>query len=228
LTHNTRYLENVEAAKTDKSAKMTRTGTGFFVSSNGHLITNLHVVDGATRIAIVDAGGVQILAVLVKSDRDNDVALLRAECESVPVALAEGKQLAKGEEVATLGYPLISIQGQEQKATFGHINSLTGIRGDVRYWQIDVPVQPGNSGGPLFDSSGRVVGVVSAMLNQFAALRAGGTIPQNVNYALKGEFVMPLCREHLPKGAPETRPGTTKMQEILKRAEKSVVLVIGE
>jgi S1-C subfamily serine protease len=96
--------------------------------------------------------------------------------------------------VFALGFPLTNIQGQEQKATFGHVNALSGIKGDIRLFQVDVPIQPGNSGGPLLTAEGLVVGVVTATLNPLFTLKSAGAIPQGVNYAVKSDYILPLLQ----------------------------------
>lgn len=127
-----------------------------------------------------------------------------------------------------MGYPLIGLLGQEQKATFGRVNSLSGPLGDFRFIQIDVPIQPGNSGGPLLNKHGQAIGVVVATLNQLEAWKAGGTIPQNVNYAIKSDYALPLIE------ASVSSQGKTKIDKnfemdysgLIKYLEKSVILVL--
>ena len=202
------------------------TGTGFFVTKDGYLLTNHHVVDGAKEITVVIAGGASLLARVIRADPANDVVLLKVEAVSDPLPLLS-ESGARGDEVFTLGYPLIALQGQDQKATFGRINSLSGFKDDVRYLQIDVPIQPGNSGGPLINTRGQVMGVVTATLDQLVTLRRSGALPQNVNYAVKIEYVMPLLRSHLGGTVPPSplaRTGT--MSELVKLSEKSIALVI--
>ena len=124
----------------------------------------------------------------------------------------------------TLGYPLVHIQGQEQKATFGHVNSLSGSDDDIRFMQIDVPVQPGNSGGPLIAKNGTVVGVVTATLDQINALKVSGALPQNVNYAVKSDYVRPLLGSIEP--AQMDPIGVYSFEELVALMETTVVLVI--
>ena len=92
--------------------------------------------------------------------------------------------------VATVGFPNIGLQGFAPKLAKGEIASLSGAGDDARYFQISVPVQPGNSGGALVDERGNVVGVVSAKLNASAALAMSGTLPENVNYAVKSSYLL--------------------------------------
>jgi uncharacterized protein len=90
----------------------------------------------------------------------------------------------QGDSVVALGYPLTGLLSSDVNVTTGVISALAGVRSDTRFLQLTAPVQPGNSGGPLLDMSGHLVGVVSAKLNAVAV--ATGDIPQNVNFALKG------------------------------------------
>lgn len=97
-----------------------------------------------------------------------------------------------GESVFTIGYPTPVLQGASPKFTRGDISSLTGFQDDPRIYQISVPVQPGNSGGPLVDMQGNVKGIVLAVLDAKTAFRITGAIPQNVNYAIKGFYAQAL------------------------------------
>ncbi len=210
-------------------ARRPSTGTAFFVSRAGHLVTNWHVVDGASRIQVVLEDSVLPVS-LVGQDKKNDLAVLKVEAIRPGLPVLRYSQLQKGDEVFTLGYPLVTFQGREQKATFGRINALTGVGGDERYTQIDVPIQPGNSGGPLLNRRGEVVGVVTAMLNPLETLKQVGVLPQNVNYAIKSEFLHELLRytigsDSLPdhEDASELRFG-----DLVNNAQESVVIVLAD
>lgn len=205
------------------------TGTGFFVSTNGHLVTNFHVIEGSNDITVsLPSQGSTFKARVIQNDPANDIALLKIEKATQPIPIASQFSRSKGDEVLTLGYPLVSIQGQEQKASFGRINALTGIKDDIRFLQIDIPIQPGNSGGPLLDDRGLVVGVVTATLNQLIALRASGSLPQNVNYAVKSDYIMPLLNMHSIGNLDTGKYGQLSMKDIIASREASVVLVIAK
>lgn len=169
-----------------------KSGTGFFVTPHGHLLTNYHVVEGATQLSVKMFDGRVLMARIVKSDAANDVALLKVEADSQPVRFAATQMPRKGEEVFTLGYPQVKIQGNEMKATFGRVNAESGLQNDARFLQVDVPLQPGNSGGPLIDKRGDVVGITTGSLDDLQLLRRSGSVPQNVNYALKAAYAAPL------------------------------------
>jgi len=213
----------------ETTAREPRTGTAFFVTRDGKLLTSHHVVAGAEKIEVALNEEEVLEARLLHDDAINDLAILEVDAVRAPLRLRSQHGLAKGDEVFTLGFPIPSLQGPEAKVTFGHVNALSGIAGDPRYVQIDVPIQPGNSGGPLFNRRGEVVGVVSATLDPRQAMNTAGYIPQNVNYALKGEVVYAMLRENLPALPPPTharRGAAPAVQELVTRAEESVVRVI--
>jgi serine protease Do len=215
--------------ETQTVAQAPTSGTAFFVTGDGKLLTNHHVVAGAQRIEVALNEEEIVEARLLHDDPINDLAILEVDAVRAPLRLRSEHGLGKGDEVFTLGFPVPSLQGLEAKATFGHVNALSGIAGDERYVQIDVPIQPGNSGGPLFNQRGDVVGVVTATLDPRQTITTAGYVPQNVNYALKAEVAYAMLRENLPSVPPPTRVrrGTTPMiQELVARAEESVVRVI--
>ncbi len=202
------------------------TGTAFAVAY-GWFVSNHHVVDGAAEIEILSASGSRIPATLVVSDQANDVAILRASIGAPGLPIGDSSRVLRGEEVLTLGYPLIQIQGQLQKATFGRINSLAGIQDDPRFLQMDVPIQPGNSGGPLMNKNGEVIGIVTATLDQLVTLKLSGSLPQNVNYALKSDYLVPLLKQHVPNWLASVNTVTSSdLSVVVEKAESSVFLLI--
>ncbi len=202
-------------------------GTGFFVTQDGILVTNFHVIEDATEVRIVLLNGTEVGCRVLQTDEANDIAILKAETASRPVAVMDAGRVLRGEEVFTLGYPLSSIVGQGQKATFGRVNALAGIGEDVRYLQIDAPIQPGNSGGPLLNKQGQVIGIVTSTLNALAVLRESGALPQNVNYAVKADYLIPLLRRQIGgRVQPVTRRATEDFASLIQDVEASVVMVI--
>ena len=97
-----------------------------------------------------------------------------------------------GDWVFTFGFPTKSILGSEPKFTEGSVSALSGVGGEASFLQISVPVQPGNSGGPLANERGEVVGVIAASAALEPFLKATGTLPQNVNWAVKAEYAQLL------------------------------------
>ena len=202
-------------------------GTGFFISEDGFLVTNEHVVKDAAQVRLVTSAGL-ISAKVVKVDAANDLALLKAEGKFSPLPVASSRSVKLGATVATVGFPNIGLQGFAPKLAKGEIASLSGAGDDARYFQISVPVQPGNSGGALVDERGNVVGVVSAKLNARVMLATVGTLPENVNYAVKSSFLLGFL-ESVPEVAAKLKEPRTKAQnfeDVVKSAEQAAVLVL--
>ena len=213
LARNFKPLELPLAGGESSSAGITQprpesSGTGFFITEDGYFITNEHVAGTAAQIRLVTSAGL-ISAKVVKVDAANDLALLKAEGKfsALPVAASRGVKL--GGTVATVGFPNIGLQGFAPKLAKGEIASLSGAGDDARYFQISVPVQPGNSGGALVDERGNVVGVVSAKLSARAALAASGSLPENVNYAVKSSYLLSFL-ESVPEVSAKLRESETK------------------
>ena len=130
--------------------------------------------------------------------------------------------------MATIGFLNIGMQGFAPKLAKGEIASLSGASDDPRYFQISVPVQPGNSGGALVDEHGNVIGIVSAKLNASAALAASGALPENVNYAVKSSFLLSFL-ESVPDVANKLKAPVTvdrKFEDVVKSAQDAAVLVL--
>ncbi len=160
----------------------TGNGTGFVVSKEGHLLTNAHVVEGCESLQI--AG--QVVGVLSVDD-SFDLALLKGEPSTSEVAAFSPRPASLNADITIAGYPLSGLLSG-LNVTRGSVTGLKGLAGDATTMQISAPVQPGNSGGPAVDSSGRVVGVVVSKLDAKLVAEATGDIPQNVNFAIRGEI----------------------------------------
>jgi S1-C subfamily serine protease len=164
-------------------------------------------------------------------DAANDLALLKAVIipqggAALPIAASLTVNL--GNTVATVGFPNIGLQGFSPKLAKGEIASLSGSQDDPRYFQISVPVQPGNSGGALVDEHGNVIGIVSAKLNAQAALAASGQLPENVNYAVKSSFLLSFLESVPEVSAKLKTPNTSGEQfsDVVKSAQQAAVLVL--
>lgn len=161
-------------------------GTGFVISSNGHVVTNQHVVDGCVGDIRGNLSGEAAVTLrLVSSDETNDLALLQASSPFKEVAIIRDKPTSPGDSVVAIGYPFHGLLTSDFTVTTGIVSSLSGLLNDTRYLQISAAVQPGNSGGPLLDTSGQVVGMVAAKLNALRFVKATGNIPENINFAIK-------------------------------------------
>jgi S1-C subfamily serine protease len=181
-------LEKVCGATPSKE-KGPSQGTGFLVAAEGFIITNNHVVGDGKSIHIRGINGdygAEQPAKVVAVDVSNDLALLKVDVANSPLATPrygiQTKPLSVGESVFTLGYPLTGSMGREIKLTEGVVSSQTGFKGDVSLYQVSAPVQPGNSGGPLFGPCGNVVGVTSSKHK----------LAENATYAVKSLMVKNL------------------------------------
>lgn len=134
----------------------------------------------------------------VKSTTASETNLLKVAGGFRPLRVERSDSVKLGDPVSTFGFPNITVQGRDPKWTRGEINSLSGIKDNPRYFQVSAPIQPGNSGGPLFDGAGKVIGVVALSLNDLTHLKRTGAVPQNVNYAVKSSLVMELL-ESIPE-----------------------------
>ena len=202
-------------------------GSGFFITDDGYLISNYHVVKDATKIRLRTSAGL-IDAKVVQVDAANDLALLKTEGRFAPLPISPSRSAQLGSTVATIGFPDIGLQGFAPKLAKGEIASLSGAQDDPRYFQVSVPVQPGNSGGALVDERGNVVGIVSAKLDASVALAASGSLPENVNYAVKSSFLLGFLESVPDVSAKLKEPVTAdrKFEDVVKSAQQAAVLVL--
>jgi S1-C subfamily serine protease len=172
------------------------TGTGFVVAQ-GRALTNHHVIDDCRAIRVRSAGGRESEARVIASDRDRDLALLEVAADAgPPLAFRREGSLRRGEGVVTYGFPLAGLLSSGPTLTTGEISALAGLADNQRQFQISAPVQPGNSGGPLLDMGGNVVGVIVSKLNAQRVAQRTGDIPQNVNFAVKGNEALEFLRRN--------------------------------
>ncbi len=164
-------------------------GSGFFVGENV-LATNYHVVEGVKKIEVVVNDGKKISHYVAKtlcSDKTNDIALVQIDdvkfspLLSIPYQISFGAKNT-GTDIYTMGYPMSTVMGQEIKITDGIISAKTGFQGEVSTYQISAPIQPGNSGGPLFSKDGQLLGITSS----------GIPGAENVSYAIKASYLRNL------------------------------------
>ncbi len=166
------------------------TGTGFFVSAQGHVLTNHHVVENCSSIVVALDGSISQSARVIGRDSKNDLALLTTsglKPSAVP-NLRMGARL--GESVFVYGFPLAGLLASSGNFTIGNITAVAGLGDDTTMIQMSAPVQPGNSGGPVLDQNGNVIAVVVSKLNALRIARVTSDIPQNVNFAIKSLIAM--------------------------------------
>ena len=215
---------NVKVAASNQ-ALSGRQGTGFFLTSDGFILTNAHVVGDEESVKLW-SGSVEGSADLVAKDETRDLALLKLQSHSVadfsptPVSFRTLSKLRLGESVMTLGFPMSQLLGTSIRLGAGQVTSLHGIKDDPAQFQFSAQIQPGSSGSPLFDESGLVVGVVNQTLSPWAVAGQTGALPQNANFAVKGDGVLSFLEENAPK----LREGLSINQPAsMDRLESSVV-----
>jgi S1-C subfamily serine protease len=215
-------------AEVDKRGDPVANGSGFFIDPAGHFVTNQHVAAAGRVFFIGSKTSGWRQAKLLETDEENDLALLKIEHQTDPFVLSDSDKVTLGQTVATIGFPNIELQGLSPKFTKGEISSLAGIQDDPTTFQISVPVQPGNSGGPLFDEGGSVVGVVSARLSQDAVVALTGTHAENVNYAVKSKVLLEWLKGLKVSGLklPEEGVAADSFKQAIQRAEQSTAMIL--
>ena len=165
-------------------------GSGFLVADSLHVVTNHHVVGSCTTVT-VRQGENEVRGTVVHSDKELDLAAIELDSElGQPLPLRAGADLLVGERVAVMGYPLAGILGDsEARLTEGIVNATRGPQGEDRLLQMSAQIAPGNSGGPVLDGGGAVIGVVVSTLNARAVLRRSGALAQNVNFAIRAPIL---------------------------------------
>ena len=178
------------------SRKPASSGSGFFVSHDGDLITANHVVEGCRELRVV-RDEKSNAAHVIGTDAGADLAILKVTDTAGDIANFRPSDLERpGESVIVAGFPLQGLLTSKASVTTGIISALAGPNEDKKLFQITAPVQPGNSGGPLVDNQGSVVGIVVSKLNSLRVARATGAIPENTNFTVKADLARALLDKH--------------------------------
>ena len=211
-----------KAPPTPRLPKKTSTGSGFIVSSQGHALTNAHVVDGCHEVRVAGIGKSRQIA----TDNQIDLALLKVSPGDHNVAtFRDGRGVRTGEDIIVAGYPLHGLLSAELNVTKGTLSSVSGPGEDRRIIQITAPVQQGNSGGPVLDSSGNVVGVVRSKLNAIKFARATGVLPENINFAVSAGTARAFLDSHDVPYATARSDNPVPTANIAAKAKGYTVLV---
>jgi len=195
------------------------TGSGFIIRKDGYIVTNHHVVDGAREIWVaVPRKTAELRATVKLDDSLHDLALIKIEgldYETLDVASSSSVQVM--DDVFVFGYPLESILGGGVSASHGQINA---IRGGIL--QIDAAVNPGNSGGPVLNDRGEVVGIIRSRINALYVLDRSGQLPERINEAIVSDQVLASFDAFVSAGAAGQK---RDRQEIVARASRATVLI---
>jgi S1-C subfamily serine protease len=208
----------VSDPQTPPEPELLGNGSGTVISDDGLVLTAAHVLPDSADIQF-RSGNATFPAEIVAIDREADLALLKIEPGKLPAApLRLDSSVKLGTPVFTIGFPNIKHQGVSPKLNKGEISSLAGYRDDPSNWQISVPVLPGNSGGALFNSEGRILGVVVSKL----LLQGAG----HVGYAVTSVKLAEFLKKHLPEKKPESANELKTFEEVADRAAESCGLVL--
>lgn len=200
-----------------------KSGTGFLISDKGYIVTNHHVIDNADKITISGVNGnfnSELSAKVVLKDEASDLALLKIEdrilIDPIPYVIIP-EQIAIGENVFLLGFPYIKTMGTDVKLTNGIVSSKSGYEGNINSYQVSAPVQPGNSGGPVFDANGRIIAIVNAK----------HTLAENASYAIKSKYLLELLEnldEKIELNKTNQLEGLSLPQQV-EKAQQFVVII---
>ena len=241
-----RLAEENRQQPPEEQTPQSGSGSGFFVSKMGHVITNAHVVKGCNRVTVGDNANKQVSADIINTDRSNDLALLKlstlemtsAESKSliqklsiavIPLAskgLLRSEDVRLGEKVLVAGFPFGDFFSNSIKVTTGVVSSTRGPGDDSGQFQLDAAIQPGNSGGPIYDSSGNIVGVVISQLDKRKVEKAIGSLPENVNFGIKASTVRQfLTSSGLPSKKSE-RTEEKSTEQLAEIAQNQALMVM--
>jgi S1-C subfamily serine protease len=217
-------------------------GTGFVISEN-YVLTCAHVIGDELAVTI-SSDNVRIIGDVVKASKDVDLALIKLRTRPsksiTPLSFRDvNRGYALGEDVFTIGFPLSHLLGNNARMTKGVLSATSGLRDDPKTIQVSAEVQPGNSGGPLLDRDGLVMGVVAQTVNPWrVAQTSGGALPQNVNFSIKSSSAIGFLQEadkeayaalqfNKPRTLDKAAPAVVKVQagivEESSRTEKLIV-----
>jgi len=185
--------------KSDKKESNTiipaSSGTGFFISKDGHIITNNHVIDSCHTNKVNYQGNV-VAAKILARDRINDLALLQADIKPKDIFNISTDDVDLLEEIYVAGYPFGKAVSSSVKVTRGVVSALSGLGDNYSNIQIDAALQPGNSGGPIINNKGNVVGIAVSKLDYEKVIEAFGTIPENTNFGIKSSVLQTFTKSN--------------------------------
>lgn len=216
---NSITLVKLYPTKNEIQVSKKSSGTGFAISNNGLIATNYHVVENAKQLKVKGINGdfsKFYNAKIITFDKNNDLAIIKIEDNSfttlgaIPYSL-KSTTSEVGENINVLGYPLTATMGEEIKYTNGIISSKSGFQGDITSYQCSAPVQPGNSGGPVFNKQGNIIAIINA--KHYGA--------ENVSYAIKTNYLINLIQSlpfqiKINNNLLATKPLTEQIKSISK------------
>ena len=212
--------DSVGANAGQRERQLGASGSGFFVTDEGHVLTNEHVISECEKIVVNGED-----AVVIEASADFDLAVLKsAYGPDNTVAVFATRPAKLNSDITVIGYPYAGFLSG-LNVTRGSVSSLKGIGGDLTRMQISAPVQAGNSGGPVLAATGEVVGVVVSKLDAKLVSDAIGDVPQNVNFAIRGEIAKLFLSQN---GIEPTLGNSTEVlppEQLAKRANQFTAFI---
>jgi len=194
-------------------------GTGFFINTNGVVITNAHVIESADEINVLINNN-QYPAQLVSQDDINDLAILKIDYRNPNhFRIRDFSTVSLGDKLSILGFPLTGILSQDIRLTEGSVSSKSSFDDTPNLFQHSAPTHPGNSGGPIINSRFEVIGVATSSINDDLVKRETGTNPQNIHFGVKSDFINSLL------GSNSIRSGSGNVRSVAD-AEKATVHIV--
>jgi uncharacterized protein len=197
----------VAVGKDTGPSRKISSGSGVVINKAGDILTNNHVVASCGAVQVRLAGGSPIKAEVIANDKTNDLSVLKPVTPiGMPASFRDGKSIRQGDPVVLAGFPLNGLLSTDLNVTSGSVSALSGLKDDTRMLQFTAPIQSGNSGGPLLDQGGEVVGIAQSMLNGVALTVATGAVSQNANFAIKDSVATTfldskgIAYEQIPEG----------------------------
>ena len=211
------------SSQIDSSLITIGSGSGFYINNKGYALTNNHVVDICKQsVAVVD--GQETLFRVIATDKINDVAVLKTDYRSRNYIKINEDGAKLGENVVAVGYPLAGRLSDSVKITRGIVSSLSGLDNNIGQIQIDAALQPGNSGGPVLNENGELVGIASAGLNKLLMAKEAKYIPENVNFAVASPIIVNILKSKKVKyTTPSMFSGSYSNTELAELGDSSTI-----
>ena len=199
-------------------------GSGFFISSQGHIVSNAHVVGGCKKIKVYE-NGKEISLNILATDTMNDVGLVKGKFKNTKYLNIKSDGAELGEDIVAFGYPLVDTLSDSVKLTKGIVSALAGPNNNFAMIQIDAALQPGNSGGPVLNMNGLVVGIASSGLSKLKMAKEHKILPENVNFAVAAPTIVKFLKANninFPQGTNKIY----KTKELAKIGEPATVQIL--
>ena len=197
-------------------------GTAFVINNDGHLLTNNHVIEGCSEMTFQIRGSAATGVSLISANTSADLALLKIDSFFAnPAKFAPSSSIQMGAELFVYGFPLTDDLSAQGNFTNGIVSAGSGLNDDMTQFQMTAPIQPGNSGGPVLNRNGNVIGVVVATANQDFFRQQRGTDTQNINFAIHGEITKRFLESNnITYEEASSESKSLQLSEVARRAQE--------